>query len=89
MQPFTVEVKSSAAKFIEKQDAKTRHLISDKIAKIAKDPLDPQHSKWLAAHGDLRSARVGSLRIIFEVDLNARVLRILVVDSRGQVYRRI
>jgi mRNA interferase RelE/StbE len=86
---FQVEVKRSAAKFLESQDGKTQLRIKQKIEDIAADPFDPHCSKWLAGHEGLRSARVGPNRIIFSVDRAARLLTILVIDSRGQVYDRL
>jgi mRNA-degrading endonuclease RelE of RelBE toxin-antitoxin system len=86
---FKVEVKPSAEKFVLRQDAKTRERINEKIAKIAKDPLDLQYSKGLGGHPGMRSARVGDLRIIFQVDIDNRIITVLVIDSRGQVYKRL
>lgn len=89
MPPFSVTVKNPAAKFIRRQDAKTQQRLKQKIEIIAANPFDVEHSKMLANHGGLRSARVGKFRIIFSVALESQSIEIQIIDSRGQVYDRL
>jgi mRNA interferase RelE/StbE len=88
VQHFTLRLKASAAKFAEKQDAKQRDRIKTKLDAIVADPFDSQHSKPLKGK-TCRSARVGDFRIIFEVDIQERLVVVLVIDNRGQVYKRL
>ena len=44
-------------------------------------------SASLADGGGIRKSRVGGWRILFTVDREAKVIYILTVDTRGQVYK--
>lgn len=56
------------------------------MEQIAEDPHGP-HAKGLTHTGGLRSARVGGWRIIFAVDDGNRILDVVDIGPRGQVYR--
>jgi mRNA-degrading endonuclease RelE of RelBE toxin-antitoxin system len=54
---------------------------------LAVDPFDPRLSAPLAERPGIRKSRVGGWRIPFTVDSEAKVVYILTVDIRSQVYK--
>ena len=85
--PLEVILSKSAAKTLQALDAPTRKRIVDKLQAVAADPLNPRHSYPLQGT-NRRSARVGGYRILLLIQEPNR-LAVDVIESRGQVYRRI
>ena len=54
---------------------------------LAEDPFDPRLSAPLADRPGIRKSWVGGWRILFAVDREAKVIFVLTVDTRGQVYK--
>jgi mRNA-degrading endonuclease RelE of RelBE toxin-antitoxin system len=65
--------------------ALTRERLRRKFEELKADPFEAQNSKPLKGRNDQRSARVGNLRILFQVD----DLDIIVaaIGPRGQIYK--
>jgi mRNA-degrading endonuclease RelE of RelBE toxin-antitoxin system len=59
--------------------------LRQKLQKLRADPFDSQNSKPLKGRNDQRSARVGGLRVLFQV----QGLEIIVADigPRGEIYK--
>jgi mRNA-degrading endonuclease RelE of RelBE toxin-antitoxin system len=57
--------------------------------KLAEDPFDQRISSPLTNQEGLRKSRVGAWRIIFTVDEPERIVFIVMIERRGQVYQRI
>jgi mRNA interferase RelE/StbE len=75
----------SALKFLEKQEA----VVQDRIVKALKKlTVRPPIGdiKPLKGHGNLMRLRVGTYRIIFEVNIEEKIVYILTIDNRGDVY---
>ena len=51
------------------------------------DPFDPRLSAPLTEREGLRKSRVGGWRILFTADRATKVMYVLTVDTRGQVYK--
>jgi mRNA-degrading endonuclease RelE of RelBE toxin-antitoxin system len=85
--PLEVILSKSAAKTLQSLDVPTRKRIIEKLHEIAVDPLNPHNSYPLQGSGK-RSARVGGYRILLLIQEPDR-LAVDIIDSRGQVYRRI
>jgi len=84
--PFSVDFKNSAAKALKKLQPTMLKRVFDKIEKIKKDPFDREFEP-VAGSGGSRKARVGGFRILFDVSLEPREVKILVIRSRGSVYK--
>ena len=54
---------------------------------LAENPFDPRLSAPLTERAGVRKSRVGGWRVLFTVDRDAKVLFIVTVDTRGQVYK--
>ena len=83
--PLAVQYTKSAAKYLEKLDHKLQDRIKQKVGEVAGDPENPRHSIPLTA-STKRRARIGKYRIILAI-MDDKVLLVVDIDSRGQVYR--
>ncbi|MCC6627862.1 MAG: type II toxin-antitoxin system RelE/ParE family toxin [Chloroflexi bacterium] len=67
-------------------DRRLQERILARLAQIETDPFGP-YTKPLVNASGRRSARVGDWRIIFAVDVAARVVDVSVIGPRGRAYR--
>jgi len=72
---------------LERCDRPTQRRLIERIEALSENPYS--HSKLLENAQGKRSSRVGKLRIIFEVDEQERLLHVLTIAPRGEVYRRL
>lgn len=84
-----VRLSRRAAKDLDCLNRDTRDRILRRLEQLAVAPLEPRFSSRLTNQGGLRKSRVGGWRIIFAVDEENRVLNVVTVERRGQVYHRI
>jgi mRNA interferase RelE/StbE len=84
---FSVSIAREAEKILDRLDRPTERRIRDRFVQLAADPFDPRLSSPLTERHGVRKSRVGGWRILFSVDREARVIYILTVDTRGQVYK--
>jgi mRNA-degrading endonuclease RelE of RelBE toxin-antitoxin system len=82
---YRVSISGAAAKYLKRCDAPTRDRLQQKLENLRTDPFDPQNSKPLRGRDDQRSARVGGLRILFQL----QGLDIIVAEicPRGEIYK--
>jgi mRNA interferase RelE/StbE len=84
---YRVVVAHETEKILDRLDRPTERRIRARFVQLAEDPFDPRLSAPLAERAGVRTSRVGGRRILFTVDRDARVLNIVTVDTRGQVYK--
>ena len=86
MARYSLEIKRSAARELERLPTKKdRRLMVDRISRLAADPR-PHGSEKLA--GDTRyRVRQGPYRIVYEVDDASRIVRVVKIGHRRDVYR--
>ena len=86
MERYSLEIKRSAAREIERLPTKKdRRLVLDRVSRLSEDPR-PAGCEKLAADTRYR-VRQGPYRIVYEVDDAARVVRIVKIGHRRDVYR--
>lgn len=86
MARYSLEIKRSAAHEVEALPTKKdRRLVVDRISTLGDDPRPPGSEKL--AGDDRYRVRQGLYRIIYEIDDTARVVRIVKVGHRREVYR--
>ena len=87
MARYRLEIKHSAAHEIEGLPTKkVRRLIVEPIGKLAADPRPSGCEK--VAGIDCYRVRQGPYRIVYEVDDATRIVRVVKVGHRREVYRR-
>ncbi|MGA2183105.1 MAG: type II toxin-antitoxin system RelE/ParE family toxin [Bryobacteraceae bacterium] len=84
---FRVSVAHEAEKILDRLDRPTEQRVRARFVQIALDPFDSRLSAPLADKPGIRKSRVGGWRILFTADREAKVIYILTVDTRGQVYK--
>jgi mRNA interferase RelE/StbE len=84
---YRINVAREAEKVLDRLDRPTERRIRKRIVLLAEDPFDPRLSSPLTERAGLRKSRVGGWRILFTVDRATKVMYILTVDTRGQVYQ--
>jgi len=82
-----VIITHEAEKTLDRLDRPTEYRIRRRILQIANDPFEPRLSAPLTERDGVRKSRVGGWRILFSADREAKVLVVLTVDTRGQVYK--
>ena len=85
MPPYSVSLSGAAAKYFKRCDAPTRDRLQQKLENLSVDPFEPQNSKPLKGRKDQRSARVGGLRILFQVQGSEIV--VAEIGPRGEIYK--
>ena len=86
---YDVRLSHRAAKDLDKLDGKARERVLNRLERLAEDPFDPRLSSSLTHRDRLRKSRVGGWRIVFAVDEDQRILNVVTIERRGQVYQRI
>ena len=85
MARYSLEIRRSASREIEDLPTKKdRRLVVDRISKLADDPRPPGSEKL--AGDDRYRVRQGLYRIVYEIEDPARVVRIVKVGHRREVY---
>jgi mRNA interferase RelE/StbE len=86
---YRVELSNRAARDLDRLSRDTQSRMIQRLDQLAEDPHHPRLSGRLQNRGDLRKSRVGGWRIIFTVQEEARVVNVVTIERRGQVYQRI
>ena len=84
---YRVVIAHEAEKVLNRLDRPTEQRIRTRFRQLAVDPFDPRLSAPLTERAGVRKSRVGGWRILFLVDRETRLVSILTVDTRGQVYK--
>ena len=87
MADYSLSIKSSAAKELEVISEKaTLTRLIDKIKSLASQPR-PSGAEKLAGRPNLYRVRQGNYRVIYSVDEQLRVVDVIKVGHRRDVYR--
>ena len=86
---YRVDLSDEAIKTLSRLDHPTESRVRARLRELAENPFNPRICKLLRHAGGRRSARAGDWRIIYAVEREKRVVNVLAVRSRGQVYRRL
>lgn len=84
---YRVVLTRETEKILDRLDRPTEQRIRARFAQLADDPFDPRLSAPLTERAGIRKSRVGGWRILFIADREGRVLHVVTVDTRGQVYK--
>jgi len=84
---YSVLIKRSAEKEMDRLPPRTFERVAKAILKLERDPR-PKGSKRLRGMQDYR-LRVGEYRVLYSIDDDARVVEVIAVGHRREVYRGI
>jgi len=84
-------IAAHASKFIAKRDRKMQEAIADAFDYLQGSPFRHSNPNTIRRlHGQLEGLyryQIGKIRIIYSVDVTRRVIEILNIDNRGDVYK--
>lgn len=83
---YQIEMTKVAAKQLGKLPLKEARRIDQKILSLAHDPFH-EGSQKLAGSDDLWRVRVGDYRIVYSVETKIRVVTIVRIGHRREIYR--
>jgi mRNA interferase RelE/StbE len=86
---YEIRLSHRAQRDLDRLDKPTQKRILRRLEQLAEDPYDPRLSAPLQGPGNLRKSRVGAWRIIFQVTEEPKIVFIVMIERRGQVYQRI
>jgi len=81
---YKIEVSKKASKFILSQPKNQKERLLKAIYKLPEGEISP-----LKGYEPMQRIRVGDYRIIFEIDENQSLIRVLVIGNRGDIYKKI
>ncbi len=83
---YEIEFVASAAKEFRSLESKIKHRISTAVEALRRNPR-PQGVRKLRGQALLHRIRVGSYRIVYEIDDQAKLIRVTRIRHRREVYR--
>ncbi|HEV1286840.1 MAG TPA: type II toxin-antitoxin system RelE/ParE family toxin [Bryobacteraceae bacterium] len=86
---YRAELSSRAARDLDRLGRDVQERMLRRLEQLAQDPYNLRLSGALTNQGGLRKSRVGGWRILFMVNDVERLLNVVTIERRGQVYQRI
>ena len=86
---YRVELSNRGTRDLDRLGRDVQQRMMRRLEQLAQDPHDARLSAPLTNQGGLRKSRVGGWRILFTVDDEKRLLQVVTIERRGQVYQRI
>jgi len=84
-----IEFTRAAEKALDRVEPKRRRLILDRIRLLADNPQSPLLDvRTVQGREDVLRLRVGNYRVLFRSDVSEDVIRIEMIRTRGDVYKR-
>jgi mRNA interferase RelE/StbE len=84
---WQVEFSSAAARELRALPARVQRRISDRVDSLVRNPVPPGSRKLVGQTSGYR-IRVGDYRVLYELRKNSRVVFVVKVGHRRDVYRR-
>jgi len=85
---YSIVLSKQAEKYINKQDKPSRERFAKELSDLAKDPIGS--SKALVnTDPPIRSFRIGGWRLVLDIKEAEKIVMVVMVQPRGQVYDRI
>ena len=86
---YRVELSNRGTRDLDRLGRDVQQRMMRRLEQLAQDPHNARLSAPLTNQGGLRKSRVGGWRILFTVDDEKRLLQVVTIERRGQVYQRI
>lgn len=75
-----------AVKYISKQEKDVQERIAYGLSGLLNDP-PVGDIKMMKGHNNLYRLRIGTIRVLFEINRNEKIVYIRAIDSRGGIYK--
>jgi mRNA interferase RelE/StbE len=86
---YEIRLSHRARRDLDRLDGPTLKRMMRRLEQLAEDPYDPRISGPLSGVGNLRKSRVGAWRIIYQATEEPKIVFVVMIERRGQVYKRI
>lgn len=86
---YSIRFSSEAEKDFARLDQTMRRRILERMELLSADPFDARVGKPLKGLEALRSSRVGSWRILYQINQSANEIAIVTIRPRGRAYRNL
>ena len=83
---YEVYIERSAERDLKRLSVENFHRMVSHIKALGKNPRPAGSRKIIGSENDWR-IRVGKYRIIYEVDDNAKAVKVMKIRTRGEAYR--
>jgi mRNA interferase RelE/StbE len=83
--PYSVVINRSAERELKAQSPDVAHRVGERLRALADDPR-PVQSIRLKGSKSYR-IRVGDYRVVYSIDDDARVVTVVAIGHRSQIYR--
>ena len=87
MKRYKIALTRSAAKELDRLPAKSHDNIVNHLRRLEEDPRFVGTEKLTGI--DAYKLRVGNYRVVYEIDDAGKEIRIVMIDDRKQVYKRL
>jgi mRNA interferase RelE/StbE len=84
-----IRLSHRAQRDLDRLDKPTQKRIIRGLQQLAEDLSEPRFSSPLSGAGNLRKSRVGAWRIIYQTIEETRIVYVVMIERRGQVYKRV
>jgi mRNA interferase RelE/StbE len=84
--PYSLAIKPSALKDLQPIPKELRGRVALSILELSRNPRPPS-SKKLSGAGDAYRVRLGDYRVLYEISESEKVVRVMAVGHRREVYR--
>ncbi len=85
--PYTIEIEPRARRQLRGLPQDVQRRITDALARLGDEPRPPD-AKRLTGHDRTYRLRVGAYRILYEVEDRIRIILVIEVGHRREVYDR-
>lgn len=85
---FQVILSHDAQRYYDRLDQVTRARLDRCFTVLEADPIEGGDIKPIKGRAGVLRYRVGNLRVLYEVDLAAREVRVAQILPRGEAYKR-
>jgi mRNA interferase RelE/StbE len=86
---YAVAFSQRAVRDFDRLGRDVQKRILDRLDQISQTPHDHRLSLQLTGHDRMRRSRVGGWRILFTIDDAVKAIAVVMIERRGQVYKRI
>ncbi len=86
---FRTELSRRAERDLDHLDKPTLRRVLLRLDQLKNDLYDSRLSAPVVGTGGLRKSRIGAWRLIFQVSDEKRIIVVVMIERRGQVYKRI
>lgn len=85
---FKVFLTRRAEKYLDRLDASSRSRIVNRLRELSSDPFNGPNIRPMVGQppGTFR-VRIGNFRAVYEIDTAGRIIVVLVIGPRGEVYK--